>query len=214
MPSCSLQLLQQIEHDGLHRHVERRGRLVEDDAVGLERDGARDADARLLPARELVRKAVEQLDAAARPAAPAPRSARARRSRPRHVAEAQDRIGDGARRREARVEAVGRVLEHHLDALAQRQRGEAAWPGWRRCPGRRTRMRPSVVSIRRMTMVEVRRLAAAGLADQADALAACDGEADAVDGAERAAARRRGALPPKQLAEQRDVARGPCADTP
>ena len=37
------------------------------------------------------------------------------------VAELHDRIGDGARRGKARVEAVGRILEHHLDALAQRQ---------------------------------------------------------------------------------------------
>ena len=57
-----LEVLQQVEHHRLHRDVERRGRLVEDDEIGLERDRARDADARLLPAGKLVRKAVEQFD--------------------------------------------------------------------------------------------------------------------------------------------------------
>ena len=90
---------------------------------GLERDRARDADARLLPAGELMRKAVEQLERQA----DLPRqflAARAHGVAALDVAEPQDRIGDGARRGEARIEAVGRVLEHHLDALAQRQRGE------------------------------------------------------------------------------------------
>ena len=62
MPERLLEVLQQIEHHRLHRNVERRGRLVEDDEIGLERDGARDADARLLAAGELMRKAVEQFD--------------------------------------------------------------------------------------------------------------------------------------------------------
>ena len=44
-------------------------------------------------------------------------------------------------------------------------------------------MRPSVLSIRRMTMVEVVDLPQPELADQADALAPVDREADAVDGA-------------------------------
>ena len=50
MPERLLQILQQIEHDRLHRDVERRGRLVENDQIGLQRDRARDADARLLAA--------------------------------------------------------------------------------------------------------------------------------------------------------------------
>ena len=45
-------------------------------------------------------------------------------------------------------------------------------------------MVPSVLSIRRITMVEVVDLPQPELADQADALAAVDGEADAVDRAE------------------------------
>ena len=61
-PERLLEVLQQIEHDRLDRHVQRRGRLVEDDEIGLERDRARDADAGLLPAGKLMRKAVEQFD--------------------------------------------------------------------------------------------------------------------------------------------------------
>ncbi len=45
-----LEILQQIEHHGLHGDVERRGRLVEDHELWMQRDGARDADAGLLAA--------------------------------------------------------------------------------------------------------------------------------------------------------------------
>ena len=110
-------------------------------------------------------------------------------SRPLHVAEPQDRIGDRARGGEARIEAVGRVLEHHLDALAQRQPGELLG-----------RDRADVLAVehdRAVGLVDQPhdhgrggRLAAAGFADQADALAAVDREADAVDGAEHLGLRR------------------------
>jgi hypothetical protein len=40
------------------------------------------------------------------------------------VAKLHDRVDDGARGGKARFEAVGRILEHHLDAFAQRQPGE------------------------------------------------------------------------------------------
>ena len=110
-------------------------------------------------------------------------AARAHRVAPAHVAEPQDRIGDGARGGEARIEAVGRVLEHHLDALAQRQPREFL-----------RRDRADVVAVEldqpvgRIDQPHHHRgggrLAAAGFADQPDALAAIDMEADAVDGAE------------------------------
>src|SRR5436190_1029562 len=90
------------------------------DEFGIERDRPGDADARLLAARELVGEAVEELGRqtdlprqllAARPHGPAAPD----------VAQPQDRIGDGPHGREAGIEAVGGVLEHHLDALAERQ---------------------------------------------------------------------------------------------
>ena len=118
------------------------------------------------------------------------------------VAEPQDRIGDRAHRREARVEAVGGVLEHHLDALAQRQLGELLG-----------RNGADVLAVEHDAPVRLvdqahdhgrgRRLAAAGLADQADALAAVHGEADAVDGTEGRGllGRGRGAVAAEELGE-------------
>ena len=54
----ALQVLQEVEDLRLHRHVERRNRLVADDELRVDRESARDADALALTARELVREAV------------------------------------------------------------------------------------------------------------------------------------------------------------
>jgi hypothetical protein len=51
----ALQIAHQVQDLRLHRDVERRGRLVADEELGLERERARDRDALALPARELVR---------------------------------------------------------------------------------------------------------------------------------------------------------------
>ena len=53
-----LQVLEQVEHLGADRDVERAHRLVEHDELGVERQGAGDADALALPAGELVRVAL------------------------------------------------------------------------------------------------------------------------------------------------------------
>jgi hypothetical protein len=50
-----LQTAEQIEHQGLHRHVERRGRLVEDQQVRLAGQCPGDADPLTLPARQFMR---------------------------------------------------------------------------------------------------------------------------------------------------------------
>ena len=55
-PEPLLEVGEQVEHLRLHRHVERRHRLVGDQQVRLEREGARDADALALTAGELVRE--------------------------------------------------------------------------------------------------------------------------------------------------------------
>jgi hypothetical protein len=55
---ANLQLAEEIDDLGLHRHVEGRRRLVEDDQLRAQDDGARDGDALALAARELVRVAV------------------------------------------------------------------------------------------------------------------------------------------------------------
>ena len=74
-PESVLQVLEQVDHAGLDRHVEGRHRLVEHQHGGLEREGPGDADALALPAGELVREAVavlgveaDQLEQLAHPA--------------------------------------------------------------------------------------------------------------------------------------------------
>ena len=59
-PELVLQVLQQVQHLRLHRHVERRHRLVADQDVGLHREAARDRDPLPLAAGELVRVLVER----------------------------------------------------------------------------------------------------------------------------------------------------------
>ena len=56
-----LQVVEQVDDLGLDRDVESRDRLVEDDQLRLEREGAGDADPLALTARELVREAVDVL---------------------------------------------------------------------------------------------------------------------------------------------------------
>ncbi len=53
-----LQIFQQVDDLCLNRNVERRDRLVADDETGFDRQGAGDADALALAARELVRIAI------------------------------------------------------------------------------------------------------------------------------------------------------------
>ena len=50
-----LDLVEQFQHLRLHRDIQRRDRLVRDQHVGIERQGAGDGDALALAAGELVR---------------------------------------------------------------------------------------------------------------------------------------------------------------
>jgi hypothetical protein len=50
-----LQALEQVEHLGLDRDVQRADRLIADDQLGLERQCAGNADALTLPTTEFVR---------------------------------------------------------------------------------------------------------------------------------------------------------------
>ena len=54
-----LQVLHEVEHLGLHRHIERAHRLVGHDELGPGDEGARDGDALALAAGELVRVLVQ-----------------------------------------------------------------------------------------------------------------------------------------------------------
>ena len=97
-----LQIAQQIDDLRLHRHVERRGRLVEHDEFRLEHHRAGDRDALALAAGEFVRVAIhgapDRADVGER-ARDASRSLRRRElgllhARPSSTISATDRRGD------------------------------------------------------------------------------------------------------------------------
>ena len=161
---------QEVEDLGLDRDVERGGRLVEEENLRFQDQRAGDGDALALAARELVRVAVAE----ARPQA----------DRVEHVADAlpravealdRQRLGELGHDGLARVEGSVGILKHHLDpavevapALARhrlaRQPDHAVIGGVE--PGKRA---------------QDRRFAAAGFADDAEALALLDLEADVID---------------------------------
>ncbi len=171
-----LQVAQQIDDLHLHRHVERRGRLVEHDELRLERHGAGDGDALALAARELVRIAVHgrriETDIG---------------ERARHhlaalaiieplVLHEQPLLDDLGHRQARRQGAVG-ILEDDLHVLAQGPHGLAVQPV----------DAPAEIDDRPLARDEAqdgeaeRGLAGAGFADDADRLALADGDRDAVD---------------------------------
>ena len=93
----SLQPLQELKDDHLNGNVERSGRLVKHQKVGLDRDGARDADAGALAAGKLMRKARQQRR---RQSALAGHRFDAFSQRPAaQFAQAPQRIGDGGKAR-------------------------------------------------------------------------------------------------------------------
>ena len=99
-----LQLGQQREHLLLHRDVERRGRLVEHQHLGLHDQGARDGDALPLAAGEFVRIALQHvLDAV--PPRPRRASLEMLLRAPRRRARA--RAAPGPRRRSVRPSSAG-----------------------------------------------------------------------------------------------------------
>src|SRR5438270_7639461 len=112
-----LQVLQQVDDASLNRHVEGGHRLVEYEEVGVEGQGAGDADALPLSPRELVGVAVGVLGVEAHEAhefadALAPRAS---------VAPVDTKgLGDDAVDGHARVERRVRVLEHDLHRAAER----------------------------------------------------------------------------------------------
>ena len=158
-PSRLAQIGQQPQDHGLNRNVERRGRFVQDQQRGLDRNGARDADARALAAGQLMRIALQQFSAANRQARPSHGRGWSMSAPSLQTKQPLQRIGDRLEDPERRVEAFGGVLEHDLDTAAGRaMRRETApatspvisSPSSRICPDVGSISRPS-----RRTMVDL-----------------------------------------------------------
>src|SRR5262249_59473891 len=96
--------------------------------IGVERNRSRNADPRLLSPGELMREAVEQMKRQADLGSER-LAARAHLLAPLRFAEPKDRISNGARGGEARIEAVGPILEYHLDAPAPPPSGQSLGGG-------------------------------------------------------------------------------------
>src|SRR5919108_1819881 len=114
------QILEQVDDLRLDRYVERRYRLVADNELRLEREGARDADALALAARHFVRITVGEfwIEATDRKKLADPGLA------PLRVAldpVDHDRLRDDLADFHARVERAVRVLKNHLNPPPQRQ---------------------------------------------------------------------------------------------
>ena len=118
MRCLRLQAREQLEDLALHRHVERRGRLVGDQQLRLARERHRDHHALLLPAGELVRIRAE----------PALRLGQAhlgeqalgllQRGAPRQTQVPDQRLADLLADGEHRVQRRHRLLEHAGDVAA------------------------------------------------------------------------------------------------
>ena len=108
----SLQVLEQVQHLCLDRYVERGNRLVADDQLGVQGQGAGDADALALPAAKGVRVARHVLPAHPHQlqqlADPVPQVL------PRQHLVDLERLGDDALQRHPRVQRGERVLEDDL----------------------------------------------------------------------------------------------------
>src|SRR3954470_14521853 len=180
-PEVALELLEQVDDLGLDRHVERRDRLAGDDELRLQRDGARDADALALTARELVWEAVVVLGVEADEVHELLDLLLALAVVALDVVD-DERLADDRADGLARVQGRVRVLENHLHVAPQRLQGVA----------RHVSDVPAAVvdlAARRLEQAREqargRRLAAARLADDAEGLAAEHVEAHAVDGLHR-----------------------------
>ncbi len=113
-----LQLLHQLDHACLHRHVQRRHRLVGHDDLGIHAQRAGDADALALAARELVGVAVQEF---ARQADPFQQLGGALAALLAAVAAMHlERLADQVPGVQARVERRVRILEDHLDVAPHR----------------------------------------------------------------------------------------------
>ena len=133
-----LQVAHQVQDLRLHRHIERAGRFVADQELGLATTGrgrSRCAGA----GRRRIRAGISRRPPAVRPtcASSAPTRSRDRRRRAAE-AEGADRLGDDVAHPPARVERGVRVLEDHVHPPPQRRSAR----GRRTAAGPRSGFRP------------------------------------------------------------------------
>ena len=112
-----LQILQKVHDLGLHRHVQRRDRLVAHDQPGPRGQRPRNADALALAARELMGVALGVVGVQAHGLEQLGHQLLGRGARGDAVQ--QDRLHQRLAHRHARVERAERVLEHHLHVPAR-----------------------------------------------------------------------------------------------
>ena len=179
-PQLVLEVLHQVHHLRLHRHVERRDRLVADDDLGVQGQAAGDADALALTTGELVRVAVDVLRVEAHQVDEL-LDARRPLAAGEHVGVDAERLGDDVAHRHARVQGGVRVLQHHLDVAAHLT--ELAGVEGRDVP----------TLVEELTLggllqghdeAPERGLATAGLTHHAQGLAAVEVEVHTIDGAD------------------------------
>ncbi len=180
----ALQVLHDVQHLGLHADIQGRGRLVAHQELRLRGERAGDRDPLALAAGKLVRvlghvqrRQADRLQQAA--------DARFQFRFIRDDAVLHQRFADDVLHDPARVQAGVRILEDHLDTPAQLAAvgGLERGVGVLAVEGEAAAGRP----VQAHQQLGHRALAAAGLADQGQRLAARDVEAHAVDRVEQLA---------------------------
>ena len=184
MPSSLPKALEQLQDLGLGGDVERGGRLVGDQQLGLVDERHRDHRPLAHPAGELVRVVVDAPLGLRMPTSPSSSIARCRRRRLGDVAVGLDRLDDLVADPVEGVKRGERVLEDHRDLVAADRRSCSSLD--RRAGLRpRTALVPEIAAFGAAGEAEDRQvgdaLAAAGLADDPERLARLDRERDAVD---------------------------------
>ena len=206
-PALGLEGAHQVEDLGLDRDVERGGRLVGDEQLGLGGEGHGDHHPLRLTARELVRVRLgapfgvgdtdraQHLDGLLE----AGRTAR--------VAVDLVDLADLVAGREARVQAGVGLLEDHRDPIAAQRAHRRARQGEHVDAVERHRARDDPTGLVDEAHHRQHRdaLAAARLADEAEHLALADGEVDAVDGVDLSGT---GVEPGAQVADLEQRGRG------
>src|SRR5437867_2403603 len=170
------QVHEQVEHLRLNRHIERCDRLIANQELGLDRQGARDADPRPLATGKLVRKAPHQGRVEPNPVQ---LQAHVLDLLPRTDQSMHNgRLAHDVEHAQARIERGVMILEDHLHLElpcprigGSEARERAATPEpFARGQWQQTHRDPAQ-----------RRFAATGFTDQADDLAFVDGEIDMLD---------------------------------